>query len=129
MATTTTETPADINARDDDGRTKIYRAAETGDAAEVARLLELKVDFELPTTDYKYVSLFNDKKLFINIFQFDSQHSYTPLHIACEMGHAPVVRLLLRAGAKLEAKERHYGFACVDLNEFMTSRILFGCVM
>ena len=64
MATTTTATPDDINARDDDGRTKIYRATEAGNAAEVARLLELKADVELPTTDWrKYLSLFNDKTL------------------------------------------------------------------
>ena len=67
MATTMTATPDDINAYDDDGRTKIFLAAKTGDATEVARLLELKADFELPTTDDydKYLSLFNDKK-FIN---------------------------------------------------------------
>ena len=53
MATTTKATPADINARDDKGKTKIYLAAEAGDAAEVARLLELKADFELSTSDYK----------------------------------------------------------------------------
>ena len=58
MATTTTETPADINARDARGYTKIYRAAEAGDAAEVERLLELQADFALPTTDIrKYLSL------------------------------------------------------------------------
>ena len=49
----TTKAKAGINARDHNGRTKIYRAAEAGDAAEVARLLELKADFDLPTTDYK----------------------------------------------------------------------------
>ena len=118
MATTTTAT-AGINARDDEGKTKIFLAAEAGDAAEVARLLELKADFELPTTDVpKYLSLFNDKK-FINFILF-IEHSYTPLHIACEKGHAPVVRLLLEAGAKIDAKE-YFGFACVVLNEFMTS--------
>ena len=54
MATTTTAMPDDINARDERGRTKIYLAAEAGDAAEVVRLLELQADFELPTTtDYK----------------------------------------------------------------------------
>ena len=58
MATTTT-TPDDINAYDDDGRTKIFLAAEAGDAAEVARLLELKADVELPTTGFfRYLSLF-----------------------------------------------------------------------
>ena len=63
MATTTTTLLADINARDDDGRTKIFLAAEAGDAAEVVRLLELKADFELRTIDfYRYLSLFNDKK-------------------------------------------------------------------
>ena len=41
-----------INARDARGQTKIYLAAEAGDAAEVARLLQLEADFEL-TTDYK----------------------------------------------------------------------------
>ena len=51
MATTTTETPADINARDNKGQTKIYRAADAGDGVEVARLLELTVNFEKRTHD------------------------------------------------------------------------------
>ena len=50
MATTTTAMPADVNARDERGQTKIFLAAEAGDAAEVARLLQLQADFELPTT-------------------------------------------------------------------------------
>ena len=50
--TKTTATPADINACDERGQTKIYLAAEAGDAAEVARLLESKADFELPA-NYK----------------------------------------------------------------------------
>ena len=76
MATTTTATPADINARNRNGQTKIYLAAEAGDAAEVSRLLQLKADFELPTTDsLKYRSLFNDKKLLI-FFLFDSTQVY-----------------------------------------------------
>ena len=51
MTTKTTKaTPADINAGDEFGRTKLYLAAQAGDAAEVARLLELKANFELPTT-------------------------------------------------------------------------------
>ena len=59
MATTTT---AVINAHGSDGNTKLHLAAEAGDAAEVERLLELKADFDLATTDYrKYLSLFNDK--------------------------------------------------------------------
>ena len=62
MATTTTEPPADVNARDERGNTKTFLAAEAGDAAEVARLIELQADLELPTTDvYKYLSLFNDE--------------------------------------------------------------------
>ena len=117
---TTTSTPTDIDAGDERGRTKIYLAAEAGDAAEVVRLLELQADFELPTTDYrKYLSPFNDKKLFINFTLF-IQHRYTPLHIACEKGLAPVVRLLLKAGANIEAKD-FAKFACFDLNEFMTT--------
>ena len=108
--TKTTATPADINARDCWGHTKIYRASEAGDAAEVSRLLELKADFELPTTHYKYVSLFNDKKLFINFILF-IQRRRTPLHIACEKGRAPVVRLLLKAGANIEATDG-VGFVC-----------------
>ena len=44
---------ADINARDGEGKTKIFLAAEAGNAAEVARLLKLKADFELPTNDYR----------------------------------------------------------------------------
>ena len=57
MATTTmTAMPDDINVYDEFGRTKIYIAAAAGDAAEVARLFELKADFKLPTTDHlKYV--------------------------------------------------------------------------
>ena len=49
MATTAPDD--DVNARDGDGNTKIYLAAEAGDAAKVAHLLELKADFELRTTD------------------------------------------------------------------------------
>ena len=36
----------DINARDERGRTKLYLAAETGDVADVARLLESRADVE-----------------------------------------------------------------------------------
>ena len=56
---TTTSSPADIKARDL-VRTKMFFAAGAGDAAEVARLLQLKADIELPTaTDpYKYLSPF-----------------------------------------------------------------------
>ena len=58
MATMTTAMPADINARDERGQTTIFLAAQAGDAAEVGRLLELKANFELPTTDFrKYLSL------------------------------------------------------------------------
>ena len=54
----TTAMPADINARDERGQTTIFLAAQAGDAAEVGRLLELKANFELPTTDFrKYLSL------------------------------------------------------------------------
>ena len=43
--------PTDIDAGDERGRTKIYRAADAGDGVEVARLLELKVNFEKRTPD------------------------------------------------------------------------------
>ena len=70
MTTTIAMPTTDINALDDDGRTKIYLAAEAGDAAEVARFLELNADFELPATGfYRYLSLFNDKN-FINLYSF-----------------------------------------------------------
>ena len=111
MATTTTAMPDDINARNKRGQTKIFLAAEAGNAAEVARLLQLKADFELPA-NYKYLSLFNDKKLFINLFNL-FQHSNLPLHIACLRGHAPVVRLLLKAGANTDA-ENFDRFVCYE---------------
>ena len=37
----------DINARDEEGRTKLYLAAKAGDCDEVARLLTDKADPEL----------------------------------------------------------------------------------
>ena len=65
-------------------------------------------------------------KNYLLILFYLIQHRYTPLHIACDNGHAPVVRLLLKAGAKIEAKD-HLGFACFVLNELMTSvKDLFG---
>ena len=132
MATKTTATPADVNVRDHNGCTNIFLAAEAGDAAEVARLLELKADFELPMTDLsKYLSHLNDKKTILLIYFYLIRHRYTPLHVACEKGHAPVARLLLKAGAKIEAKD-YARFACVDLIEFMTSidkGFYSGCVM
>ena len=48
---TTKDSPGDIDAQDDEGQTKIYLAAEAGNAAEVARLLTLKADFEQPSRD------------------------------------------------------------------------------
>ena len=62
MATTTTATPAEVNARDNDGQTKIFLAAEAGNAAEVERLLKLKADFELPADYRKYLSPFKRQK-------------------------------------------------------------------
>ena len=60
MATTVS---VDINAYDDEIQTKMHRAAEAGDAAEVARLLELTADFELPTTnDPKFVRVPLEKR-------------------------------------------------------------------
>ena len=49
--------PTDIDAGDERGRTKIYRAADAGDGAEVARLLKLNADFDLPSDYRKYMSL------------------------------------------------------------------------
>ena len=46
-------TSSKINVYDDDGKTKLYLAAEAGDAAEVARLLQLKADLDLPTGYFK----------------------------------------------------------------------------
>ena len=114
MATTTTAMPADINAYDERGQTKIFLAAEAGDAAEVARLLELRADFDLPTSNYrKYLSLFNDKRILLIFFLF-IQRRRAPLRIACEEGHAPVVRLLLEAGAKIQATD-YLGFVlCLE---------------
>ena len=41
----------DINARDEEGRTKLYLAAVVGDCDEVARLLADKADPELKDND------------------------------------------------------------------------------
>ena len=60
------------NARDNDGRTKIYLAAEAGDAVEVARFLKLKADVELPAP----VRLFLKTKTIYQFIQFVS----TQLH-------------------------------------------------
>ena len=62
--TTTTTTRDGIDAHDNNGRTKLYHAAETGDVAEVARLLELKVDCDKFVRCHVFVD--NGNKSFLN---------------------------------------------------------------
>ena len=96
MATTTSTTTTDVNAHDEHGRTKIYLAAEAGNVAEVARLLELKADFDLSYHYSKFVLCKIRVDLTFN--KYRTLRRRTPLQIACEKGHALVVRLLLKAG-------------------------------
>ena len=41
------------------------------------------------------------------------RHRRTPLHVACELGHAPVVRLLLDAKANMEAIDDKAYVSCI----------------
>ena len=68
---------ADVNAKDDDGRTPLYLATERGFQAIVEVLLANKAD--------------------VNVS--DRQSGITPLHRAAESGRAKIVQQLLAAGA------------------------------
>ena len=109
MATTTTATPADINARDRNGKTKIYRAADAGDAAEVGRLLHLKADLELLTGLFRYVLSFNDEKC-INVLLFDS----TQLHAtSCCLRKRPRASCSFVAQSRREHRSKRQRRVCV----------------
>ncbi|KAK3378979.1 nacht domain-containing protein [Lasiosphaeria ovina] len=72
----------DVDARDDEGRTPLHRAAEYGCEGVVKLLLDNDADLESK-----------------------SEHGRIPLALAAECGHEAVVRLLLERGANPNSKE------------------------
>ncbi|OPB42534.1 hypothetical protein A0O28_0036510 [Trichoderma guizhouense] len=78
---------ADLNAKDDDGRTLLLHAAQLGRQNSIQLLIETgKVDLHEP----------------------DSETGRTPLHWAAACGHLPVVELLANAGAQLDMKDKEF---------------------
>jgi ankyrin repeat protein len=72
---------ADVNAKNNDGWTPLYTAAETGHKDVVELLLANRADVNAKDNG-----------------------SRTPLHAAAESGHKDVVELLLANGAEVNAK-------------------------
>ncbi|KAF3069303.1 Ankyrin repeat domain-containing protein 50 [Trichoderma lentiforme] len=85
---------ADLNAKDDDGRTLLSLAAELGRCNIIQLLIDTgKVDLN----------------------ETDDETGMTPLHWAARRGHISVVELLVNAGAQLEIKEKKYQMTAIGL--------------
>lgn len=76
---------AELNAEEEVGCTRVYKAAKKGDCVEVARLLASKADIE----------------------KGDSDHETTPLHVAASKGNVDVVRLLLENKANVHVRDKY----------------------
>jgi ankyrin repeat protein len=74
----------DTLRRDRDGRIGLHQAAVEGRTGEVARLIAQGED--VGATDNALL---------------------TPLHMACQQGHVSVAKILLRAGAPVDARDSH----------------------
>jgi hypothetical protein len=82
------EAKADVNVRDNDGRTALYIAASNGHEAVVKLLLEAKADANV-----------------------GDRYGVTPLYIAASNGHEAIVKLLLEAKADANVRDRYGGTA------------------
>lgn len=78
------ENGADIMAKDERGKTPIFRAAECGQVAMAKLLLENGADIEAK-----------------------DEHGRTPIFMAAEWGRKAVVELLLENGANIEARDNN----------------------
>lgn len=70
--------------RDAQGRLRLHQAAVAGDASEVARLIS--EGEEVATGDASFV---------------------TPLHLACQQGHVDAAKILVAAGAPVDARDSY----------------------
>ncbi|RYO84634.1 hypothetical protein DL766_005642 [Monosporascus sp. MC13-8B] len=110
----------DINTKDDDSRTPLFRAAEKGHVAIAKLLLENGADPETRNDSGQtplllaaaggheaVVKLLLEKG--VKLETKDEKYGQTPLLLAVENGHEGVVKLLLEKGANLETKNEEYG--------------------
>lgn len=89
-----TETWSEIDEMDEHGRTRLSRAAESGDK-EIVQML-------LATGE-------------VDINGRDGEHKETPLIWAAKNGHTAIVKLLLDAGADVNVKEQELGETALTL--------------
>lgn len=69
-----------VNARNEKGETRLYRAVREGNLQEVKKLLKKKADPNIPNA-----------------------HGITPLHLAAYWGEAAITEALLKSGANVDA--------------------------
>jgi ankyrin repeat protein len=81
---------ADINTRNEFGRTPILIAVDNGNLAVVRALIKQRADVNIP----------------------DTQYHITPIHVAANKGHLDIIRALIEYGADFNTAENN-GFTPV----------------
>ena len=111
------EKGAELESKDNYGRTPLSRAAENGHEAVVKLLLEKGAELESKDNDYGQTPLLwaaeNGHEAVVKLLlqkgaELESKDNYgrTPLSWAARNGHEAVVKLLVEKGAELESKDK-----------------------
>jgi len=122
---------ADIEAKDVDGKTALYRAASMGHFAATKLLLDRGADTEVKKRFYAHTAIYDAArgghfavvKLLLDrgadIEAKESVAGWTVLHWATASGDFDLVKLLLDNGANIEAKNSNGGTA-LDMAEWVS---------
>jgi hypothetical protein len=113
---------ADIEARDDIGRTALMLASERGYLSLINFLLDSDANIEAEGTDgwtSLHCASFNGHKYEVKkllesgaFIEAQTDQGKSPLHLACQNGHEKVIKVLLKNGADID-RETYEGWTAL----------------